>query len=159
MTLIAPKLALDQLTSWTQVEINPTRGTARQIDTQLHGVEFPSFDLRYTGLKTDYTVLMQNTHAKTDSIFGNDTVLALSGDKIQRYSYGNSWIAEEHLLVPKPGGTKAKIGWVLGTAFNLTTHKTTLSVFEANALSKGPVAQLALPYGLPLGLHGQFVAS
>jgi len=27
----------------------------------------------------------------------------------------------------------------------------------AAALADGPVAQLALPYGLPLGLHGQFV--
>lgn len=45
----------------------------------------------------------------------------------------------------------------LGTALHRASGRTTLSVFEAAALADGPVAQLALPYGLPLGLHGQFV--
>jgi all-trans-8'-apo-beta-carotenal 15,15'-oxygenase len=157
LTLPAPQSPPDQLASWTQVEINPAQGTARQIDTGLHGTEFPSFDTRNTGQKTDYTVLMQNTHAETDAAWGNDIVLALSSDKIQRYSYGDNWLAEEHLLVPAPGSSSAASRWVMGTAFNTTTHKTTLNIFDANALSKGPVAQVALPYGLPLGLHGQFV--
>jgi all-trans-8'-apo-beta-carotenal 15,15'-oxygenase len=157
LALPAPKSSADQLASWTQVEINPAQGTARQIDTGLHGTEFPSFDVRRTGEKTDLTVLMQNTHSAIDTSWGNDTVLALSNDKIQRYSYGSNWLAEEHLLVPAPGNDAAANGWVLGTAFNISTHKTTLNIFEASALSKGPVAQLALPYGLPLGLHGQFV--
>ncbi len=157
LVLPSPQSPPEHLASWTQVEINPAQGTARQIDTGLPGTEFPSFDTRRTGEKTDTTVLMQNTHAKTDAAWGNDTVLALSNDKIQRYSYGNHWLAEEHLLVPAPNSLNTANGWVMGTAFNTTTHKTTLNIFEANALSKGPVAQLALPYGLPLGLHGQFV--
>jgi all-trans-8'-apo-beta-carotenal 15,15'-oxygenase len=157
LVLPAPTSAPDQLANWTQVEINPSQGTARQIDTGLQGVEFPSFDTRRTGDKTDYTVLMQNTHAKIDAAWGMDTVLALSKDKIARYSYGSNWLAEEHVLVPAPGSDNITNGWLLGTAFNVSTHKTTLNIFEANSLSKGPVAQLALPYGLPLGLHGQFV--
>jgi all-trans-8'-apo-beta-carotenal 15,15'-oxygenase len=157
LTLPSPHSPLEHLANWTQVEINPAQGTARQIDTGLHGTEFPSFDTRHTGEKTDTTVLMQNTHTKTDTAWGNDTVLTLSNDNIQRYSYGDNWLAEEHLLVPAPGSRSVANGWVVGTAFNVTTHKTTLNIFEANALSKGPVAQLALPYGLPLGLHGQFV--
>jgi carotenoid cleavage dioxygenase-like enzyme len=48
---------------------------------------------------------------------------------------------------------------VLGTALHRASGRTTLSVFEASALADGPLAQLALPYGLPLGLHGQFVAA
>ncbi len=159
LVLPAPQSPPDQLARWTQVEINPTQGTARQIDTGLQGTEFPSFDTRRTGEKTDFTVLMQNTHSEADASTGNDTVLALSNDKIQRYSYGSHWLAEEHVLVPAPGSATQVGGWVLGTAFNTTTAKTTLSIFEANALAKGPVAQLSLPYGLPLGLHGQFVAA
>jgi all-trans-8'-apo-beta-carotenal 15,15'-oxygenase len=30
-------------------------------------------------------------------------------------------------------------------------------VFDAGAVDAGPVASVTLPYGLPLGLHGQFV--
>ena len=67
------------------------------------------------------------------------------------YSYGPDWIAEEYLYVPRPNAPQAQPGWVLGTALHRASGLTTLSVFD------GPVAQLALPYGLPLGLHGQFV--
>lgn len=160
LVLPSPRVSANQLASWTQVEINLSTNTARQFDTSLHGIEFPSFDTRHTGEKTDMTVLMQNSFTTTDALWGMDTVLTLtSDDKIQRYSYGKDWIAEEHLLVPLPGSRSAANSWILGTAFNLITQKTTLSIFEAKTLSRGPVAQLTLPYGLPLGLHGQFVPS
>jgi carotenoid cleavage dioxygenase-like enzyme len=66
-------------------------------------------------------------------------------------------LAEEHIYVPHPTLTHEKAGWVLGTAYHWPTEKTTLSVFNAGQISAGPVAQMPLPYGLPLGLHGQFV--
>ncbi len=158
LTLPAPQFATDEFAQWTLVEINPAKNAARQIDTGLRDIEFPCFDTRYTGKKTDTTVLMQNAHSAMDNTWGMDTMLTLTGDKIQRYTYGQDWIAEEHLFVPAPGSSLGASGWVLGTAFNVTHNKTTLSIFEASTVSKGPVAQLALPYGLPLGLHGQFVS-
>jgi all-trans-8'-apo-beta-carotenal 15,15'-oxygenase len=94
-----------------------------------------------------------------ENTWGMDSVLTLSGEKIQRYTYGQDWIAEEHLFVPAPGSNTVAKGWVLGTAFNVANNKTTLCIFEATAVSNGPVAQLDLPYGLPLGLHGQFVSA
>jgi all-trans-8'-apo-beta-carotenal 15,15'-oxygenase len=157
LTLPAPLLATDDFAQWTLVEINPAKGVARQVDTGLRDIEFPCFDARYTGKKTDYTVLMQNAHRSVENTWGMDSVLTLSGEKIQRYTYGQDWIAEEHLFVPAPGSNTVAKGWVLGTAFNVANNKTTLSIFEATAVSNGPIAQLDLPYGLPLGLHGQFV--
>jgi carotenoid cleavage dioxygenase-like enzyme len=157
LALPAPHALADELAAWTQVDINPTQGTAVQTDRGLAGVEFPSFDTRHTGERTRLTVLMQNTHAATDPSWGMDSVLAVQGDKVQRYTYGSDWLAEEHIFVPTPGSVDDTQGWVLGTAFNGRRNKTTLSVFEANHLAKGPMAQLDLPYALPLGLHGQFV--
>ena len=72
----------------------------------------------------------------------------------QRFSYGSNAIVEEHLYVPDGQGP----GWVLGTVFDHANKNTVLSCFAANALSDGPVAQAVLPYALPLGLHGAFVA-
>jgi all-trans-8'-apo-beta-carotenal 15,15'-oxygenase len=155
----APQSQNSELASWEEVELNPINGIAKQINTGLFGIEFPSFDLRRTGEKTDFTVLMQNTHSHVDQNWGKDTVLALSKGKVQRYAYGTEWLAEEHLLVPSQSSSNASDGWILGTALNSISHKTTLSIFESKALSKGPIAQLELPYGLPLGLHGQFVHS
>jgi all-trans-8'-apo-beta-carotenal 15,15'-oxygenase len=149
----------DELASWEELEINPRGKTAKLVSTGLYGVEFPRFDVRRTGEKTDFTVLMQNTQVKTDPSWGMDTVLVRSGERTHRYAYGRQWLAEEHILVPSTGDAQTTSGWILGTAFNSNTHKTTLSIFEAHSLTKGPVAQLELPYGLPLGLHGQFVPS
>jgi all-trans-8'-apo-beta-carotenal 15,15'-oxygenase len=159
LTLPAPRATLAQTARWTQVELNLAQGTARQTDVGLQGVEFPSFDRRFTGERTALTVLMQTSPASLGQRYGADRVLAVTGEQVQAYSYGPDWIAEEHLYVPRPNSGQAQPGWVLGTALHRASGRTTLWVFEAAALADGPVAQLALPYGLPLGLHGQFVAA
>jgi all-trans-8'-apo-beta-carotenal 15,15'-oxygenase len=146
-----------ELASWEILEINPSRRIAKQISTDLYGVEFPRFDVRKTGEQSDFTVLMQNTHSTTDASWGMDSVLVLSKGKVQRFAYGKQWLAEEHLFVPSPNKTGEQHGWIIGTAFSGESKKTTLSIFNANEVAKGPTAQLNLPYGLPLGLHGQFV--
>jgi all-trans-8'-apo-beta-carotenal 15,15'-oxygenase len=60
----SPSSLGDELATWYSVEISLETSRAKQISTDLIGVEFPSFDLRRTGEKTDFTVLTQNTHSK-----------------------------------------------------------------------------------------------
>ena len=148
----------DKLAHWAQVELNLAQGTATQIDAGLAAVEFPAFDARRTGLRTETTVLMQRRRVSGMlATQGVDTVLALRGERSQHFQYGEGWLAEEHVFVPR-GPTEGD-GWVLGTAYDTTRERTALSVFEAARLADGPVARMTLPYGLPLGLHGQFVAA
>ena len=75
----------------------------------------------------------------------------------QSYRYPDTVIPEEHLFVPKPGSAPEQHGWIVGTALNWREARTELNVFEAARLEDGPLATLALPYALPLGLHGKFV--
>jgi all-trans-8'-apo-beta-carotenal 15,15'-oxygenase len=157
LTLPSPRVPLEELAEWYEVEVDLQSNRIRQAPVGLQGIEFPSFDKRLTGERTDVTVLMQNTHATYDTRYGSDRVLSIQNDKIDGFSYGENWIAEEHLLVKPRSSASSDIGWVLGTALNKTTLTTTLSVFRASHLADGPVAQCALPYALPLGLHGQFV--
>ena len=150
----------DKLAHWVEVELNLAQGTARQIDTSLASVEFPSFDARHTGLRTDTTVLMQRRgSAGMLAVQGMDTVLALRGERMQHFRYGAGWLAEEHVFVPRAWATAEGDGWIIGTAYDTGSARTSLSVFEAARLAEGPVARMTLPYGLPLGLHGQFVAA
>ena len=72
------------------------------------GVEFPSFDRRFTGEPTPLTVLMQTSPASLSQRYGPDRVLAVTGEQVQAYSYGPDWIAEEHLYVPRPNGPQAQ---------------------------------------------------
>lgn len=76
-----------------------------------------------------------------------------SGDS-QRFSYGDDWLVEEHLLVRADGETRSR--WIVGTSLDLAERQTVVSIFNAEALDDGPVAQARLPYALPLGLHGTY---
>ena len=76
---------------------------------------------------------------------------------MQRYDYGAETLVEEHVFVPRPGAPESS-GWLVGTAWNRVERQTTLAVFDAAAVDAGPIARARLPYGLPLGLHGNFVA-
>ncbi len=145
-------------TRWTQLVLQPAQGRAQVIETGFSGVEFPRHDPRHTGLRSRLTVLLQRGAAlQGEPILGFNRVLLLDGKRHQGFDYGSGWLAEEHLLVPHPERADERAGWVLGTAYHWPSQTTTLSVFAAAALADGPLAQWRLPYGLPLGLHGQFV--
>ena len=140
------------------MSIDAAGGRASQQMTDLRAIEFPRTDPRRTGLRHSLTVLLQRGPTMDPRVFGFDTVIVRDGERSQRHAYGSGWIAEEHLYVPHPHDAREGAGWVLGPAYHWPSGKTTLSVFQADALAQGPLAQVRLPYGLPLGLHGQFVA-
>lgn len=116
--------------------------------------EFPRIDPRRVGLRHRQVVHatgMVDTRPGFTAIALTDVESSTS----QRYSYGPHAMVEEHVYVPDGQGA----GWVLGTVLDLAQKKTVLSCFAADRLASGPVAQATLPYALPLGLHGTFVAA
>ena len=79
--------------------------------------------------------------------------------RVQRHDYGEHQVAEEHVLVPRPGRSGELDAWVLGTTFDARRQATVLNLLDAAHLADGPVAQAVLPYMLPLGFHGNFTAA
>ena len=77
----------------------------------------------------------------------------------RRYDYGAHAIAEEHVLVPKPGKTGELDAWLLGSTFDARRQATVLNLLDAAHIEDGPIAQAVLPYALPLGFHGNFTAA
>lgn len=77
----------------------------------------------------------------------------------RRYDYGAQVVAEEHVIVPKPGQTGELDAWLLGTTFDARCQATVLNLLEAAHIEDGPIAQAVLPYALPLGFHGNFTAA
>lgn len=144
-------------TQWVTLRLDVVSGRAVREEHGLADVEFPRFDPRVCGQASRFTVMLQRSARMNASVVGMDTVLALFGERVRRFSYGDGWIAEEHLFVPRSRRAREGEGWVLGTAYHWPSERTTLSVFDASVVGAGPVARVALPYGLPLGLHGQFV--
>ena len=74
------------------------------------------------------------------------------------FRYPDSQIPEEHLYVPRPGSEPESGGWILGTAFDWRRGAQVINLFDAERVADGPMASAELPYAIPLGLHGKFVA-
>ncbi|MGB7181641.1 MAG: carotenoid oxygenase family protein [Burkholderiaceae bacterium] len=121
------------------------------------GIDFPRFDQRYTGLPTQHLFMLGRSPQMPALVFGFNRITALHRqDTDQHFDYAVDEIAEEHVFVAAPGKPQG-VGWLVGTAYNWQTRRSVLSVFDTGAIAAGPIAQARLPYGLPLGLHGQFV--
>ena len=141
-----------------EIVLDLRKKTARVNPLPTSGIDFPRFDQRFTGSATRHLYMMGRSDAMPDTAFGFNMVTAMNrnNDSEQRFDYGPHTIAEEHLFVAAPGNKQGN-GWLVGTSYNWQQQRTTLSVFNADQLHDGPIAAAALPYGLPLGLHGQFV--
>ncbi|MEM9603213.1 MAG: carotenoid oxygenase family protein [Pseudomonadota bacterium] len=142
-----------------EIRLNLLTGTA-EIDTlPTSGIDFPRFDQRFTGRRTNALVMMGRAASLPPAAFGFNTVTVFDRARGTEalYDYGSNTLAEEHLFVPAPHGT-AGVGWVIGTHYNWKTRRTGISVFNAAHVEDGPVAEATLTYGLPMGLHGQFVS-
>ncbi|MCS3748370.1 carotenoid cleavage dioxygenase [Xanthomonas arboricola] len=77
----------------------------------------------------------------------------------QVHRYGPHVLAEEHVFVARPGSTRPDQGWLVGTVLDTQHARTGLMVLDAQHIDAGPIAQAWLPYAIPLGFHGHFVAA
>ncbi len=144
----------------TTVELNLASGRASQNVWPLVA-EFPRIDPRFTGQPYSQVYALARTGAAPRP--GYDTVVRVQvqSGKVDRYVYGDEVLVEEHVFVPRPGTTTVREGhgWLIGTALDLQRQRTLFSVFDAQNLAAGPLAQAHMPRLLPLGLHGSFVAA
>lgn len=142
------------------LSLDTLSGKARIEPLPLSGADFPRFDQRYTGQRTSRLFMMGEPDHHHLSPFGLSDLIAYEhqSQNVRHYQYPAHVIAEEHIFVEAPGGAEG-VGWVLGTSFDSVAKRTALSVFDSRAVNDGPICTAVLPYHLPLGLHGQFVAS
>jgi len=124
------------------------------------GADFPVYDNRFTGSRTNYLSMVNRSSTLSPEVFGFNQLVRFdrASGKTHTYDYGANVLVEEHLFVPEKGAPEGE-GWLLGSSYHWRDQITSLSVFNAAAIEDGPIATAVLPYHLPLGLHGKFVAS
>jgi len=140
----------------TLAEIDTKSGRARQ--TLLPQIaEFPRIDPRFVG--RHHGQLFAAMRLQAGDRPGYDAVMRLDVDKgrVDHYRYGADVMVEEHVFVPRPGSQREGDGWLVGTALDLKKQQMLFSVFDAQHLADGPIAQGELPRVMPLGLHAIFV--
>ena len=118
--------------------------------------EFPRIDPRRTGLR--HRAVFALTRGR-EGAWPLSRIARLDPDAgaVDGWSYPRHRIPEEHVFVPR--GEAEGDGWLVGPFLDLERRAAGLAVFEAARLADGPLWQGILPYPLPLGLHGVFVAS
>jgi len=122
-------------------------------------VEFPVVDPRVVAQR--YRHVYYPTAIDIGERWGFNGLLHLdleSGQR-QRFCFGNEVVVEEHVLVPKPGSRVEGEGWLLGLCFDSRRQLSFASVFDAQAISAGPIAKVWLPYWVTYGFHGKFYAA
>jgi all-trans-8'-apo-beta-carotenal 15,15'-oxygenase len=159
LDLMCSHFAPQENTQMAQMELNLNSGRATQQVLPLIG-EFPRVDPRFIGQRYDQVFALHNASAAPRP--GHDAVMRvhLKSGKVDRYVYGDEMLVEEHVFVPRPasGAPREGAGWLIGTALDLKRQRTLFSVFDAQNLAAGPMAQAQMARTLPLGLHGSFVS-
>jgi len=136
------------------VEIDLAAGRARQ-NALPHFAEFPRVDPRVVGRR--YRALFAAERVDAGERPGYDAVMRVDPEtgRHQRYRYGADVMVEEHVFVPR--GPREGDGWLVGSALDLKRRQMLLSVFDAEHLADGPLAQGRMDRVMPLGLHAIFV--
>jgi carotenoid cleavage dioxygenase len=125
-------------------------------------VEFPRIDPRRIGRPARWLVsgaAWLPYPSRQSALLHGVQVLDTETGRVRRHDYGEHAVAEEHIVVPKPGRSGELDAWLLGTTYDALRQATVLNLFDAAHVEDGPIAQAALPYTLPLGFHGNFTAA
>lgn len=121
--------------------------------------EFPALDPRGVGRRQRFLVLTEATADINRPGFNALRRIDLDRESEQHYRFDAGLMVEEHLVIPKTADAPDGEAWLLGTVLDTRRGITRLMLFDAAQLAAGPLAQAALPYGLPLGFHSHFVRS
>lgn len=141
-------------TAMALVTLDLQSGQTRQ-ELLPHVAEFPRVDPRFVGQRTRQVLVSERVAAGPRPGYDAVTRIDLRSGHTDRYRYGTEVLVEEHLFVPRADAPEGH-GWVLGTALDLRQRAMLLSVFDAQHLADGPIAQGMLPRVMPMGLHGIF---
>ena len=117
--------------------------------------EFPRVCAHLTGLQNRY---LFHVSSGKDKLWNNELVaIDLKTDNVSKFAFGNDYMIEEHIPIC-PTNEEGK-GYLIGVALHVPSKSSCLNVFDMSRVQDGPMARAWLPHHLPLGFHGNFLAS
>lgn len=130
-----------------------------ELQSRDEAVEFPVVDPRVVAQR--YRKIWYPTAVDLATRWGFNGLMGLDLDsgRRERFVFDAETVIEEHVLVPKPGSANEGEGWLLGMGYDTRRQQSFASIFDAQALTAGPLARVWLPHWLPYGFHGRFYAS
>jgi carotenoid cleavage dioxygenase len=154
-----PQIRRESSPRFMRITLAGDQGGRIELQARDELVEFPVVDPRVVARRN--TFVYYPTAVDTGARWGFNGLMRLnveSGAR-ERFVFGADTVIEEHVLVPKPGSRREGEGWLLGMGYDIGKQLSFASIFDAEAISAGPLAQVWLPYWLPYGFHGRFYAA
>jgi carotenoid cleavage dioxygenase len=147
-----------RLTRWT-IDMNADNPRVEFESVDEFESEFPQCDPRYLGKPYRHGWYTSPDGGLQSDLEANDNFFNTIGHydhetrAEDRYSCGRSLVSEA-LFVPRSDDAPEGDGFLLSLATSFDTHTTSLLIFDALALSKGPLAKVHLSHRVPAGFHG-----
>ena len=138
------------------------RGKRAVLELRPEQAEFPRVDPRVVGTRHTqlyYPSWSNQAKVRRAAGFNAITRLDIARDQRDTWFYGDHIVAEEHIVIAKPGSTKEGEGWLIGTFFDAALKVSGVAVFDAMKLASGPIAVARMPYWIPFGFHGNWQAA
>jgi carotenoid cleavage dioxygenase len=127
-----------------------------RVDDRLLGKKYT----RVWILKVDPTYQIYiNDHETATGAVGFNTLVCYNFEtgELQSYHHGDDSTFQEPVFVPRNDGAPYEDGYVLVVADRYRQGRNSLLLFEASDITKGPLAEIKLPFKLMDGLHGSWV--
>ncbi|GIL70729.1 hypothetical protein Vretifemale_1443 [Volvox reticuliferus] len=119
----------------------------------------PGHDLNCVQVRSTSARLGLAPPLRAEGAACGEAACAAPGVAVDCWYFGERTFPGEPMFVPRPGSSREGDGWLLLAAHNAETEKADVHIFDAEALSAGPLATLHLPHRLPVSLHGAWDAT
>lgn len=148
--------------------LDPIARSAQLSQIDDHAVDFPQIDPRRVGLEHRYAYGLNFALDRTQTSNGPQ-LLAFGGhdlikyDRLKQssvsYSFGPARFTGEGVFVPAGPSADEDDGFLMAFVFDRREQRSSLEIFRAQALERGPIASVRLPVRIPYGIHGNWIPS
>jgi carotenoid cleavage dioxygenase len=119
--------------------------------------DLPTIDRRFAGRRTEHSWLGEVVSSPGNVRFVGCQHMNSATGELDRWVPDRGRTSGEWLFVPE--GPNEGEGWVLSFLYDPQRNRSSLVVLDAQAVHKGPVAEIELPVRVPYGFHGSFLTA
>jgi carotenoid cleavage dioxygenase len=161
-----PEAAAACMTRWT-VDMTSNSDDIKMAPLASLTGEFPRIDDRFTGVRNRFGWQLAQDLTKPVDLPGGRSATGMMMNTLARLDLDSGeadcWWAgptsslQEPAFIPRPGSSAEGDGYLVAVENRLAEMASRLLLFDALRISDGPIATIAIPFRLRMGLHGNWV--
>jgi carotenoid cleavage dioxygenase len=136
--------------------MNPSTGETREGPMDELNAEFPMIHPAMIGVKNRFSYHARIPY-EIPAAFHGLVKYDLETGTPEVADYGPGIYGSEAPFVPRPGATEEDDGWLVTFVTDVNTWSSQCWIYDARALSDGPIAKVALPGRVPAGFHATWM--